>query len=274
MIFKFPPCTAAFAPLAASPLTNSVIGRLGAINEHGVNLVLGNQEFSAPALAALQPLDVIKLAHTHGRQPYADTQKFTGIGGGGNISPNDLYATVGPILERILPPHPGNAAVAKDLSAMLGSVSQAYDNAPLDFSFIANLPGSMGVFHHDNFTGHRWLVTLPTRNAPGTWVLDDLARDRKLMLPFADPLCGTNAGPDHNNYGRPTDEWNHLIREAPTGRLLGWHGDLSPTPRLHSEPDVLADDQARLTVIIAPTAMRQREMQHHMVHQNMRMGLS
>lgn len=256
----FENCTLAFESLAVRPFDNSRIGDLSAIHQPGINLVLGTRTFSPEAQARLQELDVIKLATTHGKNPYAGegSHKWTGMGGGNNISRALLLQSVGPVLERILPSHPANHAVARDLALMLGDVSAAYNNAPLTYYLIANLPGSQGVFHHDNHTEHRWLVTLPTRpEVRGTWLADDFFR-KYPVLPGSVPTAGTGKGWEHNNYGRPSALWNHLIREAPTGRLLGWHGEETGTPRIHSEPDVISPEAARLTVIATPTAMHDR----------------
>ncbi len=254
----FKPCTEQFDSLATRPLQNSMVGDLAALHEPGINLVLGTRTFSADALEALRQVNAQELTLQHGASHGG--AKY-GLFNANNIAPQDLPKTLRAGLFGILPHHHGNLAVAHDLGLMLQDVAGVYNNAPLTISAIANVPGAQGVFHHDNFTEHRWLITLPTGSAPGTWVLDDFARDHGIMLDQAMNGAGSSKGWQHNNYGRPTALWNHLIREAPVGRVLGWHGEETGTPRLHSEPDVLTPEQTRITLIATPTAMLERQSQ-------------
>ena len=252
------PIEASFKSLAECPFANSREGNLATIHTPGINLVLGTRTFSPQAVARLKEVDVTRLAKAHGKQ-LPNSFKLLSIGGAEGVVGATLLESVGAILEVILPPHKGNRAIAQDLALMLGDVSVAYANEPLDWHFAACLNGSRGFLHHDNYTEHRWLITLPTSDkVSGTWLADDFVRSNPI-LPFGDPLAGSVKGFAHNNYGRPSAEWSHLLREAPIGRIVGWHGDETGMPRIHCEPDVASDEAARLTLVATPMAMNRRE---------------
>lgn len=254
----FENCTLAFESLAVRPFDNSRIGDLSAIHQPGINLVLGTRTFSPEAQARLQELDVIKLAQQHGTCNGPIPQSIGGIGGDENVHPAKLLSSIGPVLERILPAHPGNHAVAQDLALILGDTAATYDNAPLTYYFHANLPGNSARMHHDTFAEHRWLLTMPTGKSKGTLLADDFILKHP-VLADSDPQAGTQFTPRHNQFGRPSALWTHLIRQAPTGRILGWHGTETGTPRIHMEALVNTPAEARLTVIATPTDMQQRE---------------
>ena len=259
MEWRTPPCTLAFESLAERPFENSRIGNLAAIHQPGINLVLGERTFSPKAMERLRQLDVMELVTAHGTllSPKGGAKHSLSLDGN-NVPPQDLLASIGPALERILPAHPANRLIAQDLALMLQETAAVYNNAPMTYHDVTNATGAQGVFHHDNYTEHRWLVTLPTGKAPGTLVADDFTRQYP-VFPYSNPMAGTQYGDRHNNYGRPSALWQHLIREAPTGHMLGWHGEKTGTPRIHSEPDVVTAEQARITIIAVPTFMNERD---------------
>lgn len=260
----------AFQSIVQSPFSGVAVGDPMALHRAGINFTTGRQGFSADSKAYLAGLDVAEIAQTYGRG-YGGGHKFGGLFGAGNVAPHQLE-TVCHGLARILPDSPALRGVVQDLAAMLGEVAEVYGGASLNFGLIASLQGNQACFHHDNYTEHRWLVTLPTKGAQGTLLLDNEWQKQGGRLTGALPQSGQLHGEAANNYGLTSAAaaFAQVIRQAPVGVMVGWHGEETGNPLIHSEPLVDNNDQARLTVIVTPSDMAERESarRRHTQNQN------
>jgi hypothetical protein len=260
--------TQAFQSIVQSPFSGVAVGDAAALQREGINFTTGQRSFSADSKAYLAGLDVAKIAQTYGRD-FGGGSKFGGLFGAENVAPHQLEMVCHG-LARILPDSPALRGVVQDLAAMLGEVAQAYGGVSLNFGLVANLQGNEACFHHDNFTEHRWLVTLPTEGAQGTLMLDNEWQKQGGRLPGALPQSGQHHGEAANNYGLTTAAaaFAQVIRQAPIGVTVGWHGEETGNPLIHSEPLVKSNDEARLTLIITPTAMAEREVARRRIAHN------
>lgn len=267
-----PFCTLEFASLAAQPFSHTQTGDLAQIHAQGVNAVVGNRTFSPAAQRVIDACDVTAMAQpfTSSISPYR-----ANLGEDRAIEPHKLFGSIAGILQRLLPPHPDNESIAHDLALMLGDMSEAYKNQPgysgrMDYILQARLAGTRGSFHRDSDTFHRGFIVIKGK---GTWCADNSLRQEH-SLPEADTLRETETGPNRNRYGRPSPELAHLLRQAPAGRPMIWHGELAgmaepdgqsdalrlrqSTCLIHSEVDIATPAESRLTLVATPTEMQAR----------------
>ncbi len=246
-----------FENLTNSPLPGVRFGPLEQIWDAQTNMVVSDFGFSPAAQRVLRDLNVMDAS-----EPYAhgDTSRFV-VRSEHRVKQNDFYEAAKNLLAWLIPPTSAAGLVYSELSHMFGLLSDAHRgragcSGDLCFTTIVGPRGACGTTHADTDTEHRALITLPTKEALSTWIMDD--RVLTSPMPARARMDGVRSINGRNSFGSPTAGFEHLVRQAPVGRVLLWKGWATETPRAHSEPDVLTAEQARVTLIVEPTEMLAR----------------
>ena len=249
------PVTCAFESLVCSPLEGVRFGDFAQFGQPGISMVVGDRTFSRPVRAMLKDIDVAAALAER------DTKNRLKIPIGGyycNVAPTQFREVSQALFGPLLPLSLTQNQFHSELALMLGDVSRAFQttgqySGHLELYLIGNRKGMRGVTHADIDKEGQGLLTLPTGGAKGTWIVDRSV----FSAPFPPPLRldGVPCDNGFNSYGRPTADLAVLVRQAPAGRVLFWEGRSGQNPQLHQEPDVLTDNQARLTLLFEPSEM-------------------
>lgn len=265
----FAPCTLAFEKLSAAPLAHMRLGDLAQIHQPDVHGVQSARALSPAAIDYLHRLDLTEMIET--ARPDASTRaglSKISLAGDGDVAAHHLEASLSRTLAPRLPDVPGKSAVLQDLQDSLSDLCACFKghadpqgeqpfSGKINYFLLAVRPSVQGIFHRDNHTECRALITL---KGAGTLLADESVRSR-IALPHALPERELTQGSSANNYGRPSENFAALIRQADPHHLLIWRGEIGNTPAIHCEPDVLSREDQRLILIATPVEMSARESQ-------------
>lgn len=265
----FAPCTFAFEKLSAAPLAHMRLGDLAQIHQPDVHGVQSTRALSPAAIDYLHRLDLTEMIET--ARPGASTQarlSKISLTGDGDVAAHHLGDSLSRTLAPHLPEAQGKSAVLQDLQDSLSDLCACFKeradpqgkqpfSGKINYFLLAIRPSVQGIFHRDNHTECRALITL---KGAGTLLADESVRSR-IDLPHALPERELTQGSSANNYGRPSENFAALIRQADPHHLLIWRGEIENTPAIHCEPDVLSREDQRLILIATPVEMSARESQ-------------